>query len=152
MPSISPSLGTFGSAVDLAEIRPESYLREGFFAADGSLRPGMSGIYSLATARHLAVETLAEKDLAAFVDRIRASLARSNGAGEELAQPLSSADRTELEATRRDTVASSATLRSACSIALGASARWRDVAAFAVHLQRIHQQLVYLTALSRPSS
>lgn len=142
-------LGSFGSAVDLAEVRPETYLREGFFAADGRLRDGLSGIYSLATARHLVGEAVPEKDFAAFVRRVEALVERENPGGEGLTRALPVEARSVLEAAGRESVPKSATLRSLLSVSLGRGPQWRDVVALVVHLRRVHQQLTYLSVLGR---
>ena len=142
--------GARDEVVDLASIGPESYLRDGFFDADGDLRERLNGLYSLAAAHRLWREGVAAKDLGVAVEKLERLVERGSGADETLSRALEGAEKVELQALLGDArLSSSATFRALASAAARIVDTWRDAAALAVHLRRMRDQLAYVTALGR---
>lgn len=127
------------SQIGLKEIRPSEYLKEGFFTPDGEMQAGIHGYCSAAMARRLKEEGTRPdtvRELVDVVSRIGEDLFELAGDDPEL--PLDDSTHASLKVMQEmgETESSPAL----CEL-LNASEPWlrqfRDLAALAVHLERI---------------
>ncbi|MEW6364978.1 MAG: hypothetical protein AB1714_10100 [Acidobacteriota bacterium] len=125
---------------------PAIYLRDGFYAADGSMREGIDGEHSLALAYRLRSEGLSldglDSLLQAVGDIVDAHAGNDVETGEE---PISAGGMKAFDQLgTRPEVTRSAALTSVLSAAHPWVRTWRDYAALAIHLERARSQLALL--------
>ena len=125
------------------DIRPEDYLSRGFVTPEGELQEGLNGYYSLAMAYRCRDEDVSPDAIHALLEEIGGLADRQPEASPD--DELDAGIRKDLERIgASDAVRASSALGELFASALPRIRRWRDLAAFSVHLERIMGQLALL--------
>jgi hypothetical protein len=137
--------------VDLKNIRPDDYMREGFFDDQGELREGLSGMYSLAMAYRCRDEKMTPDALHGIVGQLQSVAEGADSSVDDNPdQPLNGKAVASLERIwQRPDVAGSATLAEIVRAARPQLNRWKDLAALVLHLDRMVAQLAMIENLPR---
>lgn len=130
--------------VDLAQVRPEEYLREGFLDASGDVKRGINGFCSLAIARRLFDAGADPLDVKAAREVLETALSPEFERDPD--GPLTEAARTAIARAAEGLGASGAALDEVCKAASAITTDWRQGAALLGHLERINEQLALVTA------
>lgn len=130
--------------VDLAQVRPEEYLSEGFLDASGEVKRGINGFCSLAVARRLFDAGADPLEMKAAREALEAALSPEFERDPD--GPLSEAARTAIARAAEGLGASGAALDEVCKVAATVASDWLQGAALLGHLARINEQLALLTA------
>jgi hypothetical protein len=135
---------------EMLKTEPRNYLKQGFFAPDGQLRPGLNGEYSLAMAYRCREEGLSPDTLKAITDAIGAAVPASArvSEGDPPVEPVVLNALAQVH--RRNEVERSPALSGLLSSADPWIKTWRGLSALVVHLQRITAQLALLKAAPPP--
>jgi hypothetical protein len=137
--------------VDMKQLQPRNYLKNGFLNNNGDLQDGISGVYSLALAYHLRKEGTSVDAVKSVLDDF-AKLA-DQGLNEKTLK--SQLDATSFESLGKIINSSKAGKSTAISALFDAALPllkdWPNVGGLVIHLDRAMKQLSLITVTSRMS-
>jgi hypothetical protein len=137
--------------VDMNQLQPHVYLKNGFLDKKGDLQNGISGVYSLALAYHLRKEGTSVDAVKSVLD----DFTKLADAGLNEKTQKSQLDKTTFESLGKIINSKKAEKSGAISALFDAALPllkdWPNVGGLVIHLDRAMKQLSLITATSRMS-
>jgi len=135
--------------VDMNQLQPHDYLKNGFLNNNGDLQDGISGVYSLALAHHLRKEGTSVDAVKSVLDDF--TKLADQGLREETQK--SQLDATSFESLGKiinsPKAGKSAAISALFDAALPLLKDWPNVGGLVIHLDRAMKQLSLITVISR---
>jgi hypothetical protein len=133
---------------EMLSVKPQEYLSSGFLQADGEVREGINGEYSLAMAYRLKEEGTTAENLAQVTEKLY-DIA-GDEAQDDPNKKLSSKAVDGIKRISQSAEVSKSNTMSELFAAAGSWVTdWKNLAAFIVHLERIQAQTALLSELPK---
>ena len=135
--------------VDMNQLQPHNYLKNGFLNSNGDLQDGISGVYSLALAYHLRQEGTSVDSVKSVLDDF--TKLADQGLNEKTLK--SQLDAKSFESLGKiinsSKTGKSNAIRALFDAALPLLKDWPNVGGLVIHLDRAMKQLSLITVTSR---
>lgn len=136
---------------EMLAIKPQDYLKNGFFGTDGEFHEGVNGYYSLGMAYRCRAEGVSPDALKGIMDAIdQIADQQDKTAEDDPAQPIAKPALDSLDKIfKKKDISGSKALSELTGAARPLLKTWKDFAGLAIHMDRILSQLALLVNLPK---